>query len=124
MSKTMTACRDWKKMLYCKAIAGVAAGAVTEVLFPKAVNRIIFTAESAIPFSYTVAEGGGAGSAVDPPTIAQAINGVMWAGIFTCPPDFRVMLEFNPGVASFKFRNLGGVASNPTIEGHIVGESA
>jgi len=121
MSMTRTACRDWKKMLWCKAIAGVAAGAFVEVLFPKAVNRIIFTGEAAIPFSYTVAELGVAGSAVDPPTIAQAVNGVLGAGIFTCGPDFKVVLEFQPSVASFKFRNLGGNPSNPTIEGHIIG---
>jgi hypothetical protein len=124
MSKTMTMCRDWKRMLYCKAIAGVAVGAVTEVLFPKAVNRIVFTAEAAVPFSYTVAELGITGSAVDPPTIAQALSGVLGAGIFTCPTDFRTVLEFTPSVASFKFRNLGTNPSNPTIEGHIVGAEA
>jgi hypothetical protein len=120
MSMTKTLCRDVRKGVFSQAFAGVAAGAVGEAVFPKAVNRVIITGELGVPFSWSVSE---AGTAVDPPTVATLAGGMQTgSGVVTIGSGLSAVIEFQHGVRSFKFRNLGAATpSNPTIEGHIVG---
>jgi len=117
MSMTKTLCRDVRKGLYAQVFPAVAAGAVFEVTFPRGVNRVLITSEVGVPWGWSVSE---AGTAVDPPTQGQlAANMVSGTGIVTT--NLTAIIEIQHGARSWKFRNLGAAASNPTIEGHIIG---